>query len=174
MISLTSIQVSESSVTEPVTLDELKAWMKVDFPDDDDVITGMGIGARQSVEGLLNLALVTKTIQLDVEVTGDCEKKVTMPYTSGMSAITVDELDDNDETTTLASGTDYFVRGNIIRLNPGRYHVSYTTVPGTIPEAIKEAIKMEVAERYANRGENVSGLSEGAKAKAMPYQVIWI
>lgn len=186
MINYSSIQLTEGSVTEPVTLDDLKAWLKIDFSDDDALLTSMSKGARLSIENYLNLALVTKTVDLDIEFSGDYQKAVAMPYTMGLSGAVVESLDSQDQTTTLAVGTDYFVRGNLVRLNPGRYHVSYTTVPGTIPEDLKEAIKMEVAERYAQRGENptfrtasatdaaTTGLSESAKAKADPYRILWL
>lgn len=174
MINYSSISVTESSPTEPVTLTEVKAWLTIDFPDHDTLLTSMITGARQSIEQYLNLALVPKTIGLDIEFPGEDQKAVTLPYTSGLSGVVVDELDEEDLTTTLASGTDYFIRGNQVRLSPGRYHVSYTTVPGTIPEALKEAIKMEVAERYSNRGEASTGLSDGAKQKCDPFKIIWL
>lgn len=177
MINYTNIQVSESSPTEPVSLIEAKAWLVVDHADHDDLLTSMITGARQSIEAFLNLALVTKSVALDIEFTSDCQKAVTLPYTSGVSAVVVKSIDSTDMETTLVTGTDYFVRGNLLRLNGGRYKVTYTTVPGTIPEALKESIKMEVANRYANRGENNSvstGLSEEAKVKSFPFKMIWL
>lgn len=181
MTQYTNIQVSESSPVEPVTLDEVKDWVVVDHDDHDALLTSMIKGARQSVENYCSLSLVAKDITLDLEVTGENQKTIPMPYATGLSAVTVDELDDNDEVTTLASGTDYYLRGNLLRIGAGRYSVSYTTVPGTIPEDLKEAIKMEVANRYAHRGENAhdlvnvaQGLSEAAKAKAQPYVITWL
>jgi hypothetical protein len=186
VINYSSIQVSEGSVTEPVSLDEAKAWLQIDLTDHDALLTSMIKGARTSIENYLNLHLVEKTVELDVEFTGDSQKAIPLPYTFGLSSVVVDELDDTDQTTTLTVGTDFFVRGNLVRLLPGRYHVSYTTVPGTIPEDLKEAIKMEVAERFAQRGENptfrtasatdaaTTGLSESAKAKADPYKILWL
>jgi hypothetical protein len=175
MVDLSNIQVSEGSVTEPVSLDEAKAWLQIDFPDHDSLLTSMIKGARKSIENLLNLALVTKAITLDACVT-KCTEVITLPYCKKVTSVNIDELDSRDQPTTLASGTDYYVRGNNVRVSEGRYAVSYTTVPGTIPEDVKEAIKMEVAERFANKGENQSttGLSEGAKAKALPYQIYWL
>jgi hypothetical protein len=183
MVELSNIQVSEGSVTEPVSLDEAKAWCQIDFTDHDSLLTSMINGARKSIEGLLNLHLVAKAVTLDV-TTNRCNEAVTLPYCKGMTSVNVDELDDHDQPTTLVSGTDYYVRGNTLRLpTEGRYAISYTTVPGTTPEDLKEAIKMEVAERYSARGENEvfrgasevgTGLSEAAKAKAQPYRIDWL
>lgn len=174
MWELSSIQVTEGSVTEPVTLDEIKEWLDVDFTDHDSLLSSMGKGARQSIENYCSISLVEKSVTLDLEVSG--EDRVPMPYTSALSNPVVTAFDSQDVETTLVSGTDFFVRGNMVRIGEGRYTVTYDTVPGTIPEDIKEAIKMEVAERYANRGENLttSGLSRSAMEKLTPYRIIWL
>lgn len=173
MWGLSNIQVSEGAVTEPVTLDEVKAWLQVDFTDHDEILNGMIKGARRTIEKLCNISLVPKSVTLDIEVTGD--DKVPMPYTASFASPVVKSVASDDTETILTSGTDYYIRGNNIRLGEGRYSVAYTTVP-VVPEDIKEAIKMEVAERYANRGENLttSGLSKGAIEKVSPYQIIWL
>ena len=49
---------------EPVTLAELKAWCRVDTSDDDALITGLGIAAREYVEQALGRQLVTATFDL--------------------------------------------------------------------------------------------------------------
>ncbi len=35
---------------EPVSLEELKLWARIDHDDDDDVLTSMGIAARELIE----------------------------------------------------------------------------------------------------------------------------
>jgi hypothetical protein len=180
MVDISNIQVSEGSVTEPVTLAEVKTWLTIDFGDMDAILVTMIKGARKSIESLLNLALVPKQITLDVTVT-KCSELVTLPYCKGVTAVTVNELDPQDQTTALANGVDYYVRGNGLRISEGRYSVAYTTVLAIIPEDLKEAIKMEVAERYLSRGENAAskgavevGLSRAAMIKALPYQINWL
>jgi hypothetical protein len=178
MIEISNIVVSEGSVTEPVTLVEAKAWLQVDHDDHDALLTAMITGARISLERWLNLALVAKDITLDADNTKDDYDVMLFPYAKGVSSVAVSSLDGNDEETVLTTGTDYYVRANSLRIPNGRHYVSYSVVPGTIPEDLKEAIKMEVAERYRARGENSvdgeKGLSEGAKAKAAPYQIVWL
>lgn len=173
-----SIVKTEGAVTEPVTLDEIKTWIRgldgvADF---DELLVGIGKGARQTIEDYCVISIVPKTISLDVTITGDEWERVPMPYTSGLTGVVVKELDYQDVETTLTSGTDYYVRGTNIRLSAGRYSISYTTIPGTIPEALKEAIKAEAAARFNNSGENVEGigLSLLALQKARPYQNIWL
>lgn len=178
MIEYTNISVSEGSVTEPVSLVEAKAWLNVDFDDHDSLLTDMIKGARSSIEKLLNLALVAKSVTMDVQVTGnDSLTIVPFPYTMSFATDPlIKGLDSEDAETDLVKGTDFFVRGNNIRIASGRFSVSYTTVP-VVPEDVKEAIKMEVANRYKHRGENNSdstGISQEAKEKAEPYSIPWL
>lgn len=180
-----NIQVDELAVdliTEPVTVAEAKDWITglEGVTQFDTLIERMIKGARESIENLINRALVRKTITLDVEVSGEDDESFPLPYTfSKLTTVTTDSLEindlDSDDTETLqVIGTDYYLRNNVLRLWEGRYSITYDAVPEIVPEALKEAIKMEIAERFLNRGENPGGLSEAAKQKAMPYQQIWL
>jgi hypothetical protein len=167
--------VTEGTVTEPVSLQEVKDWLQIDFDDKDSLITSMITGARQSLEKYLNLHLVPKDVTLDVQSTGEI---VILPYAYSPGTIEINQLDSADQTNTLTDGQDYYSRGNTLRIGAGRYVISYATTPA-VPEALKEAIKMEVAERFQNRGEyskesSIVGLSQSAIAKAQPYQMTWI
>lgn len=175
MTTYTRIQVTEGeSIIEPVTVDEAKDWLRVDYDDDDDVIEGMIKGARQSIEQFLNIALVDKSVVVDVKTT--CEEDlIRLPYVdSAQGEIEVTDIDNDDS----AVETDnYKIRGAQVKINYyGYFSIAYDIEAGEIPEAIKEAIKMEVAERYKNRGENdnTEGLSKGAINKASSFQQVWL
>lgn len=184
MITFSNIVKSEGG-TEPVVLADVKAWIQVDFTDFDVMLTSMLTGARKTIEGFTNLKLVETGITMDVETT-KCNESVFIPYSYGaIGDIGITKLDDVDAETDLVAGTDFYQRGNNIRVPyPGRYAFSYTTNADNIPEDLKEAIKMEVAERFANRGENQAmranydspslGISEAAKSKARPYIQAWL
>ncbi len=173
MTLIHSIVVSEGVVTEPVTLLDAKAWANIDHTDDDALITTMIKGARQSLEKHLNLALVPKTVVMGYEVTG-ANPFVTLPYGATVSALTINELDIEDAETLLVASTDYFLRGDQLRMTAkGRYGLSYTVTP-EVTQAIKEAIMMEVTERYNSRGDNGEGLSKPALEKALPFAQIWL
>lgn len=47
-------------MAEPVSLEELKRHLRVEFDDDDDLILGLALAAREWAEGFLNTALVAK------------------------------------------------------------------------------------------------------------------
>lgn len=174
MIRITNIQTTQGVFTEPLDLQEAKDWLQIDFPDFDDLLTSLIVGARESFEKFLNIHLVPKSVTMWVENTKNCMDTVLFPFAVGVSAVLVKSLDYSDTETALVSGTDYFITANTIRIGPGRFKITYNTVPGTIPQALREVIKMEVAERFKNRGDSDGGLSEGAKQKAEPFQAIWL
>jgi hypothetical protein len=164
--------------TEPVTLAEQKAWSKIDFTDEDTLITQMIKAARQAIEHFTNRALVPKTISFSVQTPEQSEftsvvqlYKVKLPYLKG-AVIDEDTLvvTDFDE-VELAAETDYYNRGNLLMYVNGYYNVTYDVTP-TVPQALKEAIMTEVDERY-KRGTN-SGLSQAAQDKAAPFVDIWL
>lgn len=180
MVTLSHITVTEGYVTEPVDLDAVKAWLKIDYDDEDDALLAMITGARETIEGYTNIHLVPKTVVVEAQV--DFEDSIQhyhmtqLPYTVGKpTVITVKELADDFSETVLTDGTGFYLRGNMLYLPNGNYNVTYTSVPGMIPEAVKEAIMMEVAKRFEKRGEEGdSGISEGAKEKAKPYMQVWL
>jgi hypothetical protein len=182
VLEITNIQVTEaSSPTEPVSLTDAKAWLRVDYTDDDTLITAMIKSARQSIEHFTNRALVPKDISLNAETPDgvsldyslvETTYKLKLPYAKG-AVISVLILKDWD-TATLVLNTDYEVNGNTIFSLNGWYAITYTVTP-TVPQALKEAVLMEVAERYNNRGEtNSEGLSKAAEEKAAQFVDIWL
>lgn len=175
MLEISNILLTESSPTEPVTLAEAKAWLRVDYTDDDTLIPSMIKSARQSVEKFTNRALVVKSVSLNLETPDDfisTAYKLKLPYAKG-SVVSVLVLKDWDS-VTLAADTDYYLKGQTLHSLNGFYEITYTVTP-TVPEALKEAVLMEIAERYNNRGEtNSEGLSKAAEDKAAPFVDIWL
>lgn len=55
---------------EPVTLDELKAWAKIDSADEDALLTSLIAAARDAAEQYLRRALITQTVRLTLDLDG--------------------------------------------------------------------------------------------------------
>lgn len=159
--------VDAGTVTEPVILDEAKAWLKVDYPDDDAVITGLIKGARQTIEQLTSLALVAKSVVVVVETTK--AERIKIPYGTASGLVVTDRND-----ATLEADEDYFLKEDMIHLpNSGIYYLAYSVAP-SVPEALKEAVLMEVAKRYDNKGEAKEGIREAARERAIQFSQGWL
>lgn len=106
---------------EPVTLTEAKSHLRVDFTDDDTLITSLIIAARQHAETITQRALVTQTWKLTLDAfPGPTLMGVPpgTPFSLPPSAILLDKSPVtaitnftytamDGSTQTLASGTDY-------------------------------------------------------------------
>jgi uncharacterized phiE125 gp8 family phage protein len=178
VITISNIQVSESSPTEPVSLIEAKAWLQIDFSDHDDLLTSMITGAREDIEQELNLKLVAATASFYADTTKNGEEVTVFPYAFSManvSGVTVKLLEDGETDLTQIEDSDYYLNGTLKINGVQRSKVEYTITP-VVPTAIKEAIKMLVAYRYNNRGdqEKQMGLPEDIERKVSKYRAIWL
>lgn len=59
-------KISVAPVAEPITLAVAKAWLKVDYDDDDDIITELIVAAREYAEKRTNRALMQQTILMQL------------------------------------------------------------------------------------------------------------
>ena len=170
---------------EPVTLAEAKAWILVDYSDDDALITSLITQSRMSIEDFCHISIIPKTIVLTAMPdgwhtsnyylntvsrwdrafygypgpNGDWSELPYGPVSAVQSVISVNY----GVTTVLTLNTDYYVRGTLfqqIRVNTDceTLLIQYTT-PAYCPDALKEAILNEIAFRYELRG---SGLNRYA------------
>jgi len=55
---------------EPVTLDEVKAWAKIDAADEDALLTSLVAAAREAAEQYLRRALISQTVRLTLDLDG--------------------------------------------------------------------------------------------------------
>lgn len=58
------IQITASGSTEPVTLKEAKAFLKVDYNDSDDLIKDLITAAREQIESYCSVSLITHTVKV--------------------------------------------------------------------------------------------------------------
>lgn len=180
MINFYNIEVSEGEITEPVTLDEAKAFAMVDHADQDTLLTSILLSARQDVEELLGIKLVESSVVAHVSTTKCNEELWQLPKAFKVTSadnVVVKSLTNGEPDDLQTLNEDYYLNGALTLSNSGRFTIAYDLVP-IVPEAVKEAIKMLVAYRYDNRGDQSAGDQQGwpedLKAKLSQYRQIWL
>jgi uncharacterized phiE125 gp8 family phage protein len=183
---------------EPVTLAEAKKHCRVDFTDDDDILTDLLTECRQVIEDFCHISLVPKTITLTIKAQEQLRSiyaqpfqvreqfnEFELPYGPTPAVLSVTSLDSDGLTiTTLIPNADYWIAGSAYKTikisnnfdnNILVYSAGYTTIPGPL----KRAILNEIAYRYEMRGEpsNVratafteEGVCQAARILAFPYK----
>lgn len=176
MWKLSKISVSEAgSITEPVNLDDCKAWIgglegSNDF---DPVIESMITPARQDVENYIDAKLVDSSVSLYVDSSHEDDEITSLPYALNLpdTLTTVNKIVNGESPESMVLDDDYFLNGSLSFYNTGRYKIEYS-ITGDVPNTLKEAIKMLVAYRFANRGDQdkQQGLPEDVISKIFPFK----
>lgn len=175
------------TATLPVTLQEAKAHLKVDFDDDDAEIEGMIATAfdwLQPPTGALAHSIASQTLCLDLRYwPNDCVKLPAGPVTTITSVKYFDEA--NAEQTLDPSlyfadrdvllWTDAFTAPSLYE-RPGAVRITYATGFATFPPALRMAILRIVKQLYDYRDELVERATFdpevfGVDALIMPYRV---
>ncbi len=163
--------VTEEPSAEPVTVDELKDWARIDGSDEDTVIEGIIKTARQFTEKFLGRSLIKQKIEMVMDE-WNC-RDMELPYSPIISIDSVVTIDEDDAETTYSSDNYYLINSsepgrvaikdntevptNTDRLSAGikiTYYAGYGTTATEVPQAIREAIKLWATEIYENRNPN--------------------
>lgn len=156
-------------VTEPVTLTEAKAWIKVadSYTDDDTIITALIVTARTMLEKYLSISIASKTytVVLKSEM-GWME----LPYCPFISLTSAADSDGD----ALTNGTDFEMDGEAFKrlITPYDYiKLVYVAGYSTVPQALKDAIKMQAGFMYEHRGDELdsTAMSKDAIMVAKSY-----
>ena len=154
--------------SEPLSLAEAKAHLRLDTADEDDLVTALIIAARQIVEKHTGLALLTQTWRI-VADSWPALPPVRLPLRPFASLAAVRVFDQANVATLLAPAT-YFVDAQpyAARLQfantppaPGRaiagieldVVAGFGAAPATVPEPLRLAIRMLVAHWFEARGD---------------------
>jgi len=172
---------------EPLSLTEAKAHLRVDFSDDDTLITALIKSARQAVEQATSRSLITQTWQLTLD-TFPSTGAIRLPMGPVQSVTSVNSYDE-DDTETLFAATNYLVdtAGDRLALNLDAvwpsdlrpynagvitYVTGYGNASTDVPDDLILATRMLVGHYYENReavGASMSTLPLGAQALLQPY-----
>jgi uncharacterized phiE125 gp8 family phage protein len=161
-------KVTINPLVEPVTLEEIKLFARIDGDTENSLLNSLIVSARILTENYLNRALIEQTITARMDYwPGD---EVVLPRPPLLSVISIQTLDENDTASTYSSD-NYFLDsynepGKVIikdgvepPQNTERYQggfqiiykAGYGDSAADVPETIKTCIKQLITQMYENR-----------------------
>lgn len=179
-------KLTSAPAIEPITVNEAKAFARVTIDNDDDLIEGFIIAARQYVEAYIQGALITQTwtFYFDADEEIFSKRFVNLPIRPIISITSVKTYTDAN-VAEIYSSDNYRLSDSRVLLNdayewPDNYRIAdsaeFVVVAGfgplasDVPEAIRLAIKMIVAQWYEKREASYDP-TEGSQAGTVPFGV---
>jgi uncharacterized phiE125 gp8 family phage protein len=181
-----SLQLNTPPAAEPVTLDQAKAWLKVDTSDEDALISSLVSAARARAEWHTGRAFVTQSWTLWLDEWREPCAEIPLPPLQGVSSLTLYARDDS--ATVLGAG-NYTVDA---ASQPGRVMlkqcvalanlrpinaaaIAFTAGYGgadAVPGPISQAILEIAAVLYAHRGDDAAPTPDVALTLLAPYRLV--
>lgn len=147
------IQFNETSITEPVTLEEAKLFCKIDIDTDDVLIESLITSAREMCEDFTNIGFVEHEI---VATINNPNGNISLPYGP---TIDVTEVK-NESGDILELDDEYELSGMLFKsLKTPKEEglvVTYTTGYETLPERLKLALLNTIYYLYDNRAQSIN------------------
>jgi uncharacterized phiE125 gp8 family phage protein len=180
--------------SDPVSLAEAKTHLRITAPDEDALIVGYLLAAREHVETITRRALLTQTWDYSIDAWAD---RIVLPKPPVQSVTSISYLDQAGATQTLSAALYRLVKQStgewaILKAYNAvwpavqtvescitiRFVCGYGTPPGSIPEAIRQAILLLVGHWFANReavnvGNIVNELPLGVEPLLFPHRVFY-
>jgi uncharacterized phiE125 gp8 family phage protein len=161
-------EVITQPLIEPVTVDEVKTFARIDTTEEDTLIEKFIETVRRSTESYLGRALIQQVIRIIMDFwPGNVVKLPRPPLISVNKVVTLDEeggetlysADNYYLMTTATPGKLVIKRGVTSPINTTRDYGGflieskhgYGTVPSDVPSSIRDGIKLWVATLYADR-----------------------
>ena len=142
------VTISEDLDTEPITLQDAKNWLQVDYPDWDDLITMLITAAREQSEKVSGQAYGVKTIK----VTGNEKAERVYPIQPFIEDVTLDE----EETANY------------------KYKAGFTTLPMDLKVAVLQRVATGYAYRQNGIQEAVNGVLNQSHNAELKYSYLYI
>lgn len=163
------ITFDNGTVTEPVTLAEVKDWLKIETTDEEDLLEKLITSARELCESYTGVGFIERSI---IAILNNSCGNIYLPYSPVTSAVVLKDVDDN----TITSPS---IRGNLSKWisHPITDYIKaeYTAGHETLPEHFKTALLTSIAYLYEHRGDEEAGkLSPMAMQLLTPYKLVCI
>jgi uncharacterized phiE125 gp8 family phage protein len=163
MMNKAILELESAPTTEPLTLSEVKGYLKVDGSDDDTLITNLISTARQNAEKYLKASLINQSWKISYNTYCPSIVKLTM---GPVQSITSVSAVGRDESSTLINSNAYYLSSgnqklifdaNIISHRVEIiYLAGYGNIASDVPSPIKQGMLTHILAMYDGRaGANV-------------------
>lgn len=163
---LQSFEITIQPAVEPVSLAEAKAHLRIDSPDEDTLVGGLAVAAREYVEIWLRRSLINRTMRASYDYFSQVIYLPRPPLVSVSSIVYVDNA--GDEQTLSASLHQVDARSQPGRIVPAyaqlwpttqavlnavtvTFVAGYGATSASVPESIRAAIKLVIGDLYEHR-----------------------
>ena len=106
---IASLKKTADPSVEPVLLPDAKLHLRIDVTDDDTLITGYIIAARQACEEFIRAKLISQTWEIAFDSFPTDGSPIRLPIAPLLSVQSVSWADQTNAITTMTLGTDYLV-----------------------------------------------------------------
>jgi len=161
-------EVTSGPAIEPITLDEVKSFSGIDYPDHDDMLEGFIEAVRGAAEEYTGRAFIEQTVQMKMDYWP--RTAVELPCPPLISVTKIVTLDEDDAETEYDSDNYYVITEgapgkivlkksvtaprNTVRNYGGfliEFKAGYGNAASDVPQAICNGIKIWVGTTYATR-----------------------
>jgi len=185
-----TIQIVTQPASEPLTLAEVKEFLRVDHSDDDATLAIFIKAARQLCESYTRLALMPTTFEEYFDefptATGTFKDEIRLSR-SPVSAVTYVKYIDGNDTTITTSASDY--KTDLVsrpaRISPDNgWSGTYDTInavfvryvagfadAASVPAPLKHGMMLVIGDMYENRTDSVKRLPTASEYLWNPYRV---
>ncbi|MEJ7746061.1 MAG: head-tail connector protein [Luteimonas sp.] len=163
-----------AATSEPVTVAEAKAHLRLTHASDDGLIGRQIAAAREYVELTTGRALATATYRL---VQSQFDNPVELPLWPVSAVSSVSYVDASNVRIVLAAPSYLFDpdRRTLSAVSAWPYgtsvNIEFATAPALIPEGLKSAILLRVQAEYEANAEDAVKLRDAAHALAWPFRL---
>lgn len=153
---------------EPITLNQVKDWLKIDTTDEDSLLNNITTAARILCEQYTNISFIQRKV---IAIVNNSLGSIELPYSPIGEILDLQDVDGNEL-------TDYEVTGVVHKRlkTPEKDYlrVKYTAGFTTLPQNYKTALLTAIAYIYEHRGDEQFGeLSPMAKTFLKPLRRVW-
>lgn len=155
------------SGAEPITMQQVKEHLRVNFDDEDSLIYALLVASREYAEKATSQAIIPQTIKAYYPALPSTAGSLSLPLSNAVTITTVKYLDSAGVQQTLSSSeyyltvgqpnTVYFTAGAAaVTAQPDSVEITYTAGFGSspykpFPQSIRAAILVMTADLYENR-----------------------